>query len=323
MLRYLARRLFLLVPVVLGAALIAFALLLLIPGDPAIALLGQEVSAEELVRFRHLLGLDRPLPVQFGLYVWRIVQGDFGRSITLHTPVLRLIRSTLPATLELTIVSLLLSIIAGIPLGLLAARRRGGVFDTGTMVLAQLGVSMPVFWLGVLLILLFAVKLDWLPSFGRGPALLAAVASGDAAAVTDSLRHLILPAFTLAFFNLALLTRLTRWAVLEVLEEDYVRTARAKGQTERMVMYRHALRNALLPIITIIGLQFGNALGGAVVTETIYGWPGMGRLVVQAIGQRDFPVVQGAVLILALLFSLVNVAVDLAYGLVDPRIRYE
>jgi len=323
MLRYLARRLLLLVPVVLGAALIAFALLLLIPGDPAIALLGQEVSAEELVRFRHLLGLDRPLPVQFGLYVWRIVQGDFGRSITLHTPVLRLIRSTLPATLELAIVSLLLSIIAGIPLGLLAARRRGGVFDTGTMVLAQLGVSMPVFWLGVLLILLFAVKLDWLPSFGRGPALLAAVASGDAAAVTDSLRHLILPAFTLAFFNLALLTRLTRWAVLEVLEEDYVRTARAKGQTERMVMYRHALRNALLPIITIIGLQFGNALGGAVVTETIYGWPGMGRLVVQAIGQRDFPVVQGAVLILALLFSLVNVAVDLAYGLVDPRIRYE
>lgn len=323
MLRYLARRLLLLLPVVLGAALIAFALLLLIPGDPAIALLGQEVSAEELVRFRHLLGLDRPLPVQFGLYVWRSVQGDFGRSITLHTPVLRLIRSTLPATLELAIVSLLLSIIAGIPLGLLAARRRGGVFDTGTMVLAQLGVSMPVFWLGVLLILLFAVKLDWLPSFGRGPALLAAVASGDAAAVADSLRHLILPAFTLAFFNLALLTRLTRWAVLEVLEEDYVRTARAKGQTERVVMYRHALRNALLPIITIIGLQFGNALGGAVVTETIYGWPGMGRLVVQAIGQRDFPVVQGAVLILALLFSLVNVAVDLAYGLVDPRIRYE
>jgi peptide/nickel transport system permease protein len=323
MLRYLARRLLLLLPVVLGAALIAFALLLLIPGDPAIALLGQEVSAEELVRFRHLLGLDRPLPVQFGLYVWRIVQGDFGGSITLHTPVLRLIRSTLPATLELTIASLLLSIIAGIPLGLLAARHRGGVFDTGTMVLAQLGVSMPVFWLGVLLILLFAVKLDWLPSFGRGPALLAAVASGDAAAVADSLRHLILPAFTLAFFNLALLTRLTRWAVLEVLEEDYVRTARAKGQTERMVMYRHALRNALLPIITIIGLQFGNALGGAVVTETIYGWPGMGRLVVQAIGQRDFPVVQGAVLILALLFSLVNVAVDLAYGLVDPRIRYE
>lgn len=323
MLRYLARRLLLLLPVVLGAALIAFALLLLIPGDPAIALLGQEVSAEELVRFRHLLGLDRPLPVQFGLYVWRIVQGDFGGSITLHTPVLRLIRSTLPATLELAIASLLLSIIAGIPLGLLAARRRGGVFDTGTMVLAQLGVSMPVFWLGVLLILLFAVKLDWLPSFGRGPALLAAVASGDAAAVADSLRHLILPAFTLAFFNLALLTRLTRWAVLEVLEEDYVRTARAKGQTERVVMYRHALRNALLPIITIIGLQFGNALGGAVVTETIYGWPGMGRLVVQAIGQRDFPVVQGAVLILALLFSLVNVAVDLAYGLVDPRIRYE
>ncbi|HEV8339574.1 MAG TPA: ABC transporter permease [bacterium] len=323
MLRYLARRLLLLVPVMLGAALIAFALLLLIPGDPAVALLGQEVSGPELARFRHLLGLDRPVPVQFGLYLWRLAQGDLGSSITLHAPVLGLIGSTLPATLELAIVSLLLSIGAGIPLGLLAARRRGGLLDTGTMVIAQLGVSMPVFWLGVLLILLFAVQLDWLPSFGRGPALVAAVASGDAAGILDSLRHLILPAFTLAFFNLALLTRLTRWAVLEVLEEDYVRTARAKGQAERVVMYRHALRNALLPIITIIGLQFGNALGGAVVTETIYGWPGMGRLVVQAIGQRDFPVLQGAVLVLALLFSVVNVAVDLAYGLADPRIRYE
>jgi peptide/nickel transport system permease protein len=323
MLRYLARRLLLLVPVVLGAALIAFALLLLIPGDPAIALLGQEVSGPELARFRHLLGLDRPVPVQFGLYLWRLAHGDLGSSITLHAPVLQLITSTLPATLELAIASLLLSIGAGIPLGLLAARRRGGLLDTGTMVVAQLGVSMPVFWLGVLLILLFAVQLDWLPSFGRGPALVAAVGSGDAAGILDSLRHLILPAFTLAFFNLALLTRLTRWAVLEVLEEDYVRTARAKGQTERVVMYRHALRNALLPILTIIGLQFGNALGGAVVTETIYGWPGMGRLVVQAIGQRDFPVVQGAVLVLALLFSVVNVAVDLAYGLADPRIRYE
>src|SRR3970040_89123 len=191
MLRYLARRLLLLVPVILGAALIAFALLLLIPGDPAIALLGQEVSGPELARFRHIL---------------------------------------------------------------------------------HLGVSMPVFWLGVLLILLFAVKLDWLPSFGRGPALVGAVASGNLANVLDSLHHLILPAFTLAFFNLALLTRLTPWALLEVLEEDYVRTARAKGQTERAVIYRHALRNALLPIITIIGLQFGNALGGAIVTETIYRW---------------------------------------------------
>ncbi len=323
MARYLARRLLLLVPVVMGAALIAFALLLLIPGDPAIALLGQEVSAPDLARFRHLLGLDRPVPVQFGLYIWRVAHGDLGRSITLHAPVLSLIRSTLPATLELAVASLALSIAVGIPLGLLAARRRGGPVDTATMLLAQLGVSMPVFWLGVLLILLFAVILNWLPSFGRGPALLGALATGQPAAIADSLRHLILPAFTLAFFNLALLTRLTRWALLEVLAEDYVRTARAKGQRERAVIYRHALRNALLPIITIIGLQFGNALGGAVVTETIYGWPGMGRLVVQAIGQRDFPVVQGAVLILALLFSLVNVVVDLTYGFVDPRIRYE
>ncbi|HEY3247531.1 MAG TPA: ABC transporter permease [bacterium] len=323
MLRYTVRRLLLLIPVVFGAAVIAFALLLFIPGDPAVALLGQNVTGPELERFRHLLGLDRPVVVQLGLYLWRALHGDFGQSITLHTSVLRLIASTLPATLELATVSLLLAIGLGIPLGLLAARRRGGWMDTGTMVVAQLGVSMPVFWLGVLLILLFAVKLDWLPSFGRGAPLLSAVVSGNQSTITDSLLHLLLPAFTLAFFNLALLSRLTRWAVLEVLEEDYVRTARAKGQQERVVLYRHALRNALLPIVTIIGLQFGNALGGAVVTETIYGWPGMGRLVVQAIGQRDFPVVQGAVLVLAVLFSLVNLVVDLTYAFVDPRIRYE
>ncbi len=323
MLRYLTHRLLLLSPVMLGAAGITFGLLLLIPGDPASALLGQEISGPELARFRHLLGLDRPIGVQFGLYLWRVVRGDFGESITLHVPVLRLISSTLPATLELAIASLLLAVGLGLPLGLLAARRRGSVLDTGTMALAQLGVSMPAFWLGVLLILLFAVQLNWLPSFGRGPALLSAVLQGDAEGVKEALRHLLLPAVTLAFFNLALLSRLTRWALLEVLEEDYVRTARAKGQLERIVLYRHALRNALLPVITIVGLQFGNALGGAVITETIYGWPGMGRLVVQAIGQRDFPVVQGAVLILAILFSAVNVVVDLAYGLIDPRIRYE
>jgi peptide/nickel transport system permease protein len=323
MLRYAARRLLLLVPVVLGSAAIAFALLLLIPGDPAVALLGQDVSPSELARFRHLLGLDRPVPVQLALYVARIARGDFGTSVTLHAPVLGLIASTIPATLELATVSLLISIGLGIPMGLLAARHRGRFADTATMLVAQLGVSMPVFWLGVLLILLFAVKLDWLPSFGRGAPLLAAIGSGNAAVLLDSIQHLALPALTLAFFNLALLSRLTRWALIDVLEEDYVRTARAKGQQERIVIYHHAFRNALLPIVTIIGLQFGNALGGAVVTETIYGWPGMGRLVVQAIGQRDFPVVQGAVLILALLFSIVNVVVDLTYALIDPRIRYE
>ena len=323
MTRYLARRALLLIPVVLGAAILAFGLLLLVPGDPAIALLGQDASVEEVARFRHLLGLDRPLLIQVGLYLARTIRGDLGRSVTLDVPVLRLIASTLPATLELALVSLVLAIGAGIPLGLVAARRRGRVIDTATMLLAQVGVSMPVFWLGVLLILLFAVRLDVLPSFGRGPALVPALLAGNGRAVADALAHLVLPAFTLAFFNLALLSRLTRWALVEVLEEDYVRTARAKGQRERVVVYHHAFRNALLPIVTIVGLQFGNALGGGVVTETIYGWPGMGRLIVQAIGQRDFPVVQGAVLVLALLFSLVNVVVDLTYAAIDPRIRYE
>src|SRR3990172_3696656 len=268
MTRYLARRALLLIPVVLGAAILAFGLLLLVPGDPAIALRGQDASVEEVTRFRHLLGLDRPLLVQMGVYLARTIRGDLGRSVTLDVPVLRLIASTLPATLELALMSLVIAIGAGIPLGLVAARRRGRAIDTATMLLAQVGVSMPVFWLGVLLILLFAVRLDVLPSFGRGP---------------PALPPLILPAVTLAFFNLALLSRLTRWALVEVLEEDYVRTARAKGQRERVVVYHHAFRNALLPIVTIVGLQFGNALGGAVVTETIYGWPGMGRLIVQAI----------------------------------------
>jgi peptide/nickel transport system permease protein len=322
MVRYLIRRLLLLVPVVLGAATIAFALILLLPGDPAIALLGQEVSGPDLARFRHLLGLDRPIPVQLAFYFLRIARGDFGTSVTLHTPVVGLIGSTLPATLELAVTSLLLAVGCGIPLGLFAARRRGRFPDTVAMLVAQLGVSVPVFWLGVLLILLFAVKLNWLPSFGRGAPLITALVTGNLADLTDSFRHLLLPAVTLAFFNLALLSRVTRWALLDVLEEDYVRTARAKGQRPRIVLYRHALRNALLPIVTIVGLQFGNALGGAVVTETIYGWPGMGRLVVQAIGQRDFPVVQGAVLTLALLFSLVNGVVDLLYAFIDPRIRY-
>jgi len=323
MIRYVTRRLVLLIPVVLGAAGVSFGLLLLLPGDPAIALLGQDLSAEELVRFRHLLGLDRPITVQFGFFLWRIVHGDFGTSITLHAPVLRLLGATLPATLELALCSLAVAVAVGIPLGVVAARRRGSAVDTATMALAQLGVSMPAFWLGVLLILLFAVKLNWLPSFGRGPGLLGALLARDGPSLWESLRHLILPVSTLAFFNLALLSRLTRWAVLDVLGEDYVRTARAKGQYERFVVYRHALRNALLPILTLVGLQFGNALGGAVITETIYGWPGMGRLVVQAIGQRDFPVVQGAVFTLAIVFSLVNVVVDLSYGLADPRIRYD
>lgn len=323
MIRYVASRLLLLIPVVLGAAGISFGLLLLLPGDPAIALLGQDLSPSELIRFRHLLGLDRPIMVQFGFFLWRIVRGDFGTSITLHAPVLQLLGATLPATLELALCSLAVATVVGIPLGVLAARHRGRTADTATMAVAQLGVSMPAFWLGVLLILLFAVKLNWLPSFGRGPGLLEALLARDGPSLVDALRHLILPVATIAFFNLALLSRLTRWAMLDVLGEDYVRTARAKGQHERLVVYRHALRNALLPILTIVGLQFGNALGGAVITETIYGWPGMGRLVIQAIGQRDFPVVQGAVLTLAVVFSLVNVVVDLSYGLADPRIRYD
>lgn len=310
----------------LGITVGVFLLLHLIPGDPAVVLLGQDANPDDIARLRRGLGLDEPLIVQLGRYLGRAVRGNLGDSIFQSQPVTTIVFGALPATIELAVASLLVAVLLGVPFGVLAAVRQYSPFDYGTMLLAQLGVSMPVFWLGILAILLFSVQLGWLPTFGRGEALLSAAANGASGegwgAMRDSLRYLAMPALTLGFSAAALISRMVRASVLEVLGQDFIRTARAKGLRERAVIFRHALRSALIPVITIVGLQFGYLLGGAIITETVFAWPGVGRLMITAIGQRDFPLVQGAVLILALLFSLVNLYVDVLYAWLNPQISY-
>ena len=322
MLQYTLRRLVLFVPVILGVLTIVFLTLRLVPGDPATVFVGPEGTAEDRARVTRLLGLDQPLPVQFGIYVWRAVQGDFGQSIFLRSEVSTLIRTTFPATLELALLALLLTAVVAIPLGVLAATRANTPIDYAATFLALLGVSMPIFWFGVLAILLFSLQLGWLPSFGRGPGLFPAIAAGDGRMFGEALRYAILPSVTLAITSIALVARLVRSSMLEVLGLDYVRTARAKGLSERTVIQKHAFRNALLPVVTVLGLQFGTLLGGAVITEIIFAWPGLGRLIVNAISQRDFPVIQGSVIFVAVLISVVNLLVDLSYAFVNPKIRY-
>ena len=304
MLVYLIRRLVLLVPVVLGVVTLVFLLIHAIPGDPVEVMLGEQARAADKELLRHELGLDRPLAEQYLSYVAGLARGDLGRSIHSREPVLRVIAARLPATLLLTLASLAVAVALAVPLGMLAAVRRGSAADRGSMLFALLGVSMPNFWLGPLLILLFSIHLGWLPVSGMG---------GPA--------HLVLPAVTLGTSLAAILTRMVRASVLEVIREPYVTTARAKGLPERAVLYRHTLRNALVPLVTVLGLQFGALLSGSVITETIFSWPGVGRLVIQAIYQRDYPLVQGCVLVISLCYVLVNLFTDAAYGLVDPRIR--
>lgn len=326
MLSYVMRRVLLLIPMMLGIVVILFGLMRLIPGDPAVVLLGQDATPQAIAQMHHALGLDRPLIVQLGIYIAHLTMGDLGRSIFQHDPVSQIVLVHLSATVELTVTALFLAIVIGLPLGIVAAVRQGSVIDMANMVFAQLGVSMPVFWLGILLMFWFAVLLGWLPAFGRGVPLLQAIAaalSGHPQVLVDSLRHLAMPAFALGLNGAAFISRITRSSMLDVLHEDYIRTALAKGLTGWKVVYHHTLRNAFLPIVSVIGLQFGTLLGGAVLTETIFSWPGVGRLAVGAISQRDYPLLQGTVLVIALLFSLVNLAVDLLYALIDPRIRFD
>ncbi|MBX6351085.1 MAG: ABC transporter permease [Clostridia bacterium] len=314
------------VPVMIGIAAIVFGLMQIVPGDPAVVLLGQDATPEAVAQLRHALGLDRPLTVQFFSYLGHALRGDLGESIFQHEPVAELVFGRLPATVELALGGLLVALVVGLPLGVLAAVRRGSLFDLLSMAIAQLGVSVPVFWLGIMLMLWFAVQLGWLPAIGRGAPVLSAVGlalAGRPEVLVDSLRHLILPSVTLGTYGAALTSRMVRSSLAETLVEDYVRTARAKGVPGWRVVYVHALRNALLPVVSVIGLQFGTLLGGAVVTETIFGWPGVGQLAVKAISQRDLPLVQGTVLVIALLFSFVNLAVDLVYAAIHPRIRYK
>lgn len=310
----------------LGIVVIVFGLLQIIPGDPAIALLGQDATPEMVDNMRRILGTDQPWVVQLAKYLGRLIQGDLGESIFQKTPVFKVVVAHLPATIELAFVSLLISAFIGVPLGVLAAVKRGSFIDLFSMLFAQLGISIPVFWLGILLMLWFAVQLDWLPSIGRGEPLLeafGALFSGHPEVLVDSLRHLILPAITLGLSGAAIISRIQRSAMLEVLGEDFVRTARSKGLVSWKVVVFHAFRNSLLPVVSVMGLQFGVLLGGAVLTEFIFGWPGVGQLAITAIGQRDIPLVQGTVLVIAFLFSLINLAVDLLYVAIDPRIRLE
>lgn len=324
MLAYVIRRLLLLIPMAVGMIVVTFGLLLLVPGDPAAVLLGPEASPEMIANLRRTLGLDDPWYVRLGAYFWQLMHGDLGRSIFQSAPVSEIIGGRIGATIELAVVALLLATILGVTLGVLAAVRQGSLIDTATMLLAQLGVSMPVYWLGLLLMLGFAVQLNWLPAIGRGvpmPEAIVAALSGRPQVLWDSILHILLPALALAANSAAIISRLVRTSMLEVLREDFVRTAYAKGLRRPRVVVRHALRNALLPVLSVIGLRFGALLGGAVLVEMIFAWPGLGQLTFSAVSQRDLPLIQGIVLTFALIFALVNLVVDLLYALVDPRVR--
>ena len=286
--------------------------------------LGQDATPEEIERIRALLGLDRSIFVQLGIYLRNLLVLDFGDSIFMGDSVLNIILDGFGATLELAVASLVISLIIAIPLGIISAIKQNRWIDHISMAFAQLGVSMPVFWTGILLILLFSVHLGWLPSFGRSDSLWNSflwVLHGDWAPLRESLRRLAMPAFSLGFMGAALISRMIRSSMLEVLEADYVRTARMKGTSEFKVIMKHAFRNALLPVVTIVGLQFGFLLGGSIVTETVFAWPGLGRIVVNAISQRDFPVVQGGVILIAVSFALINLCVDILYAFINPKIR--
>jgi ABC-type dipeptide/oligopeptide/nickel transport system permease component len=304
--RYALRRLALLVPILLGVATITFLLMYVVPGDPVRAIAGERYDEATIAAMRGELGLDRPLLVQYADFLGRVARFDLGRSFVTRRPVADAIRERFPRTALLAGSAMLIAVIGGVAIGVLAAWGRVPAISRTLMTVSLVGVSMPVFWLGLLLIYVFAIELRILPPSGYG--------GGSPA-------HLVLPALTLSFASMATIARVTRSGVLDALGEDYVRTARAKGLGERVVLSKHVLRNALVPVVTIVGTDFGSYLSGSVLTESIFGWPGLGRFVVQAIMKRDFPVIQGTILFMAVLFVLVNLAVDLSYGLIDPRIR--
>jgi peptide/nickel transport system permease protein len=306
MIRYLVRRLLLTIPVMLGVATLVFALIHLVPGDPAQAMLGEGASHEEVLKLRHSLGLDKPLLTQYRSFMVGIAHGDLGTSLRYNGPVTTQIREKFPNTATLALAAMLFAILFAIPLGILAAVYRGTAIDHAAMTIALAGISMPNFWLGPLLAILFAVRLGWLPVSGTG-----------------SLLHLILPAVTLGAALSAILARMTRASVLEELRELYVLAARARGLSGARAVLRHAFRNSLIPIVTIIGLQFGAVLTGTIITETIFAWPGIGRLLIQAINFRDYPLVQGCILFISVTYVTMNLLTDLTYGFLDPRIRFD
>ncbi|HJR66947.1 MAG TPA: ABC transporter permease [Gemmatimonadaceae bacterium] len=306
MISFIARRLLLAIPTLFGVLVVVFLLLYIAPGDPVMEMVGERADAETIARLRAELRLDDPVPLQFAHYAGGVVTGDLGTSYITGRPITRDILERFPKTLQLATAAMLLAASLGITIGVLSARRPGSAFDRLAMGGAYLGISFPVYWVGLILILVFAVTLRWLPPSGFG-----------------RVEYLVLPALALGTRSIAFLARMTRSAMLEVLGSDFVRTARAKGLRERVVLGRHALRNALIPIITVLGLDFGYYLTGSILTETIFSWPGIGRYVVNAIARRDLPAIQGSVLFLSVVFVLVNLATDLLYAKADPRVRYD
>jgi peptide/nickel transport system permease protein len=334
MLRFVVRRLLLLVPILLGVSILVFAWIRALPGSPAESLLGEHATPQAVAQIRHQYGLDKPVYVQYWAYLKTIASGNLGTSIASTRTVTYEIGHRFPATVELALAAMAFALALGIPLGFLSAKRYGSWFDRASLVASLIGISIPIFFLGLILKYVFAVRLGWLPSIGREDVLatrphptnfyiLDALLNGDPGALWDAIKHLILPAIALGSIPLAIVTRITRAAVLDVQNEDYVRTARAKGLRPLTVDSRHVLRNALLPISTIVGLQTGLLLSGAVLTETIFAWPGVGSWLKDAIFNRDYPVLQGGILFLAVVFVVVNLIVDLSYAIINPRIRLQ
>ncbi|HZB10446.1 MAG TPA: ABC transporter permease [Rubrobacter sp.] len=333
MVEYTGRRILQIIPVLLGVSIVVFFMVRAIPGDPAQIMLGQQATQEQVQQLRENLGLDKPIFVQYGLFLKDALRGDLGDSIVTGRPVTTELLTRLPATLELTAFAMLIAILVGIPVGVISAVRQYSLLDKTTSVLALTGISMPIFWLAMILVVIFGVNLELLPFPGRldpttgitaitGLVLVDSLLTLNFAGFWDGLLHLIMPALALATIPMAVIMRMTRSSMLEVMNEDYVRTARAKGVVPWRVVFKHALRNAMLPTITVIGLQTGLLMGGAIITETIFSWPGIGLYTYNSISSRDYASIQGVVLYAALLFVLVNLLVDILYAILDPRVRY-
>jgi dipeptide transport system permease protein len=334
MLRFVVTRLSLVIPTFIGITLLVFVLIRLIPGDPIETMAGERgIDPARHAQLRKDYGFDQPVLVQYGLYLSRLVHGDLGRSIVTHEPVIEEFETLFPATVELSACAILFAVCLGLPAGIIAAIRRNSIFDHGVMGISLTGYSMPIFWWGLLLILLFSVQLGWTPVSGRiglqyfiepvtGFLLIDTLLAGDLSAFRSALSHLVLPTIVLGTVPLAVIARMTRSAMLEVLGEDYIRTARAKGLPRFRVIAIHALRNALIPVVTVIGLQVGVLFTGAILTETIFSWPGVGKWLIEGINRRDYPVLQGGTLLIGAIVMSVNLLVDVAYGLINPRIRY-
>jgi peptide/nickel transport system permease protein len=329
---YVLRRFLALLIVLLGVSFIAFYFVHLIPGDPAVTLLGERATTESIARVREQLGLNDPLPIQYARFLGRLVTGDLGRSIRTNNPVGDEFGTRFPATVELTLVAMFLAVVVGVPAGVFAAIRRNSIFDILSTSLALVGISMPIYWLGLMLVWFFAIQLKIFPPGGRIDSdiqlqtitnyfVIDSIVTGNWQALGNVLQHLVLPAVALSTVPMAIIARMTRSAVLEVLGQDYVRTARAKGLVERAVITRHVLQNAALPIVTVVGLEVGLLLGGAVLTESIFSWPGIGRWIYDAVQNRDYPVIQAMIMVIAGIFVAVNLIVDLLYAALDPRIR--